>query len=135
MPNATVVEEQGHTISVIAFDPGSGDAPLQKLDVEIGGILGSGPSRWIAVYLSLAIALIGLLVAALTPNKPCLDPNAVTRRKEQILDRATELKRERQEGRIGERRYQRGIDALVDELSGLLVKSKRDQLSQRRNDS
>ncbi len=135
MPNPTLVEDQGHKISVTAIDLGSDVPPLRELKVRIGGILGSGPSRWIAAYLSIAIALIGLLVAVLTPRSPSIDPNAVARRKAQLFDRALKLKTARQEGRIAERRYQRGIDALVDELSDLLAESKRAQLSQRRDDS
>jgi hypothetical protein len=135
MPKATVFEEQGHKISVTAVELGSNDAPLRELKVEIAGILGDGPSRWIAAFLSLAIALSGLLVAAFTPRHRGVDPNAVDRRKEHLLDRAAKLKTARQEGRISERRYQRDVDTLVDELSDLLVKSKRAQFSQRRDES
>lgn len=135
MPSATVVEEQGQKIWVTGIDPDSQRAPLRKLEVEIGGILGSGYSRWIAAFLSLAIALIGLLVAGFTPRNRNIDPNAFAGRKAQLLDRAVKLKTARQERRIAERRYKRGIDALVDELSDLMEQNKREQLSRPRSES
>lgn len=135
MPTPSVVEEQGHKILVTAVELRSNDAPLRELKVEIGGILGDDPSRWIAAIVSLAIALIGMLVAGFTPGKQSIDPTSVAKRKERIFAKAAKLNTERREGKIAERRYKRGVDALVDELSGLLVESKRTQLSRGRDES
>jgi hypothetical protein len=90
----------------------------------LGHVSGNNSLRWIALFFSLGIAVVGVIAAIRKPASTPYDPKAVVERKERLLERAVKLQSLRERGRLGRRRYQRANAVVVRELTDLLFRSK-----------
>jgi hypothetical protein len=126
MPAPTVIEERGQAFWATEIEIGPNDAPLREIAVTLGHVSGNNSFRWIALFISLGIALVGVVAASRKPTLATYDPKAVAERKEHLLDRAVTFHSRWEKGRLGRRRYQRAIAVVVNELTNLLYQSKRE---------
>jgi hypothetical protein len=130
MPTATMIEERGHEFLATEIEVGPKHAPSREIAVTLGHGSSNCSLRWIAFFISLGIAVVGVVAASRKPTSATYDPKAVAERKELLLERAAKLHSLREEGAVrpealGRRRYQYATAVVVNELTHLFFQSKK----------
>jgi hypothetical protein len=102
-----------------------GDAPLEEVRFTLRGLPGPGPTRWIAVFGAAVVLGIGFWLGRRERDERAAAERlraALREREQALLDRAAALRAERDAGEIGPETCQSGLDAIVQELAGVLAR-------------
>jgi hypothetical protein len=120
MPPAEVNEETGDRLLVTQVRMSPEDPPLGRVTVEIGGIPGPGPWRWIAVVLASLFVLAGLIVAIVFAPPRQDRGAALAKRRRELLEEARGIEQMHAEGEIGPTYRERRLEKVVVELAAVL---------------
>jgi hypothetical protein len=138
MPAPETHEDRGRRLLVTEIVKRVGEAPLSKVHIQLAGIPGPGPLRFIAVGLALAVLGLGFVVSrqspVAAPGGNVATAHDLQLEEERLLARATELEAEHARGEIGPEFHKTQLSELEEQLSGVLYEKQRlAQQTQRSN--
>lgn len=97
----------------------NGPSP-SRVTVQLSGIPGPGPLRWVALGAALLLLIGAGLFVFVPGRRPAATAEALARRRAELLDEAAEVERMFRAEEIGPRYRRRRMDAIVAELASVL---------------
>jgi len=126
LPEPIVHDENGRRLLLTEIQLKVGDARLTELRIDLRGIPGPGPGRWIAAALALLLVIGGVVLGS--RSTPKADRSAERERadddearKRELLARARELQEQRARDEIGPQFHAEQLELVRDELAALLL--------------
>lgn len=114
---------------------GPEQAELRSIVIELSGIPGRGPTRWIAVFFAFGFLGLGVGWAMGRPRKdPRAEKRARRRRREALIEEVRELEEELAAGEIGPEYRAKRREAIERELAVLLYREERDAEADEQDD-
>jgi hypothetical protein len=127
-PEPILHDEDGRRLLLTEVQLKVGDKRLEQLHINLRGIPGPGPARWIAGAAAFLL-LIGGVVFARRPdgrgarNERRTRSAEIEERKAELLARARELQEQRSKEEIGPQYHAQQLELVRDELAALLLAS------------
>jgi hypothetical protein len=119
-PEAERIKNEGRWLLYTELQKQPGDPHLGPFTMEVDGIPGPGPGRWIAVGLSLLLVLLGLSQALSRADDSGERRLFIAKRKEQLLAEARAADAEHARGESGPEYLARRMHEIETELALLL---------------
>ena len=120
MPDADLHETGGHRLLFTQKRYGPSDPPPDTLRVQLSGIPGPGPMRWIALGAMIILVGTGLMFMFVRGGKPSVKREALSRRRDELLAEAENLEKMFRQDEVGPKFRRRQMDAIVTELASVL---------------
>lgn len=120
LPSAQPIENEGQAYWLTQIRRRPDEAPLRELTLELTGIPGPGPQRWVAVGLALLALGLGALFYFVRDGGGAGAPEARQRRRAELVAEARALEEELAAGEIGPEYRQSRRQEIVRELALLL---------------
>ncbi len=124
MPTPVRFDDQGQPLLGTEIQRSPDQPALSSIRIQLRGIPGPGPQRWIAVGIASLLVALGVLLAA---RRGRTDGGAAhrARRREQLVAEAAQLETDFAAGEVGPEHRQSRRAAIVRELAVLLYQDER----------